>query len=83
MMNELWSRFPAFLDKAMAENPQKGEYFLPEVVDQLIQEGKAEVKVLKSCDKWYGVTYKEDKDSVVKAIQAMKNSGKYPQVLWK
>ncbi len=83
MMNELWSRFPDFLDKAMVENPQKGEYFLPAVVDRLIQEEHADVKVLKSCDKWYGVTYKEDKDSVVKAIQAMKNSGKYPQVLWK
>lgn len=62
---------------------KKESTFCPAVVDRLIQEEHADVKVLKSCDKWYGVTYKEDKDSVVKAIQAMKNSGKYPQVLWK
>ena len=53
------ARFPAFLDKALAENPLKGEYFLPGVVDQLIKEDKASVKVLQSQDRWYGVTYKE------------------------
>ncbi len=82
-MKEMEDRFPAFLDKAMAENPMKGEYFLPGVVDQLIQEGKAEVKVLKSADRWYGVTYKEDKDSVVDALQSMKDKGEYPDKLWK
>lgn len=83
MMKEMESRFPAFLDKAMVDNPMKGEYFLPGVVDQLIQEGKAEVKVLKSMDRWYGVTYKEDKESVVDALQSMKDKGEYPDVLWK
>lgn len=82
MIEEMEKRFPAFLDKALKENPQKGEYFLPEVVDALIQEGKAQVKVLTSTDKWYGVTYKEDKESVTAAIQAMKDSGKYPKYLW-
>ena len=76
-------RFPAFLDKAMEENPLKGEYFLPGIVDQLIQEGKADVRVLKSLDRWYGVTYKEDKQSVVDAIQSMKDKGEYPDKLWK
>lgn len=76
-------RFPAFLDQALAENPMKGEYFLPGVVDQLIQEGKADVRVLKSLDRWYGVTYKEDKESVVDAIQSMKDKGEYPDKLWK
>ena len=83
MMKELKERFPAFLDKAVVENPMKGEYFLPGVVDQLIQEGKAEVKVLNSMDRWYGVTYKEDKESVVDALQSMKDKGEYPDVLWK
>ena len=50
---------------------------------QLIKEDKAEVKVLKSADRWYGVTYKEDKESVVAALQSMKDKGEYPPKLWK
>ena len=83
MMAEMEAGFPAFLDKALEENPMKGEYFLPGVVDRLIKEGKAEAKVLLSRDRWYGVTYKEDKQSVVDALQAMKDKGEYPDVLWK
>lgn len=83
MMKEMEERFPAFLDNALKENPMKGEYFLPGVVDQLIKEGKARVKVLRSQDRWYGVTYREDKDSVVSALQSMKDKGEYPDVLWK
>ena len=83
MMKEMEARFPAFLDKALVDNPMKGEYFLPGVVDQLIQEGKAEAKVLKSMDRWYGVTYKEDKEGVVDALQSMKDKGEYPDVLFK
>ena len=51
-------------------------------IGDLIQEGKATVQVLKTDDKWYGVTYKEDKAFVVKAIQSLKDSGLYPQKLW-
>ena len=83
MMKEMEARFPAFLDNALSENPTKGEFFLPGVVDELIQEDKAEVKVLKSTDRWYGVTYKEDKESVVSAIKSMKENGLYPEILWK
>jgi dTDP-glucose pyrophosphorylase len=82
-VREMEERFPAFLDKALVENPLKGEYFLPGVVDQLIKEDKATVKVLHSHDKWYGVTYKEDKQSVVDALQSMKDKGLYPEKLWK
>ena len=82
-VDEMKKRFPAFLDRAMKENPLKGEYFLPGVVDQLIKEDKATVKVLKSADKWYGVTYKEDKQGVVDALQSMKDKGMYPDRLWK
>ena len=83
MMKEMEAGFPAALDKILAENPMKGEYFLPSVADRLIREGKAEVKVLKSQDRWYGVTYKEDKESVVSALQSMKDKGEYPDKLWK
>ena len=81
-MDEAWTRFPAFLDKALAENPLKGEYFLPSVVSQLIEEGKARVKVLRSGDKWYGVTYQADKPTVVAAIAEKTKSGLYPENLW-
>lgn len=83
MMKEMEVGFPAALDKILAENPLKGEYFLPGVVDRLLREGKAEIKVLKSRDRWYGVTYKEDKESVVSALQSMKDKGEYPDKLWK
>ena len=83
MMDEMISRFPAFLDDALVNNPIKGEYFLPGVVDQLLKEGKATVKVLNSHDKWYGVTYREDKETVVSALQSMKDNGLYPEKLWK
>lgn len=83
MMKEMEAGFPAALDKILAENPLKGEYFLPDEVDRLLREGKAEVKVLKSRDRWYGVTYKEDKESVVSALQSMKDKGEYPDKLWK
>ena len=66
----------------MEKNPLKCEYFLPFVVDELLGEKKATVKVLKSMDKWYGVTYKEDKPVVVAAIQKLKDDGLYPQKLW-
>ena len=81
-LDEAWKRFPAFLDKALAENPAKAEYFLPTVVSQLIDEGRARVKVLRSEDKWYGVTYREDKPTVVSAIAEKTKSGLYPDRLW-
>ena len=81
-MEELERRFPAFLEQCRETNPLKGEYFLPEVVSSLIREGKATVQVQRSEDKWYGVTYKEDKPQVTAAIQRMKEAGKYPEFLW-
>lgn len=81
-LKEAEARFPAFLGKALAENPLKGEYFLPSVVTQLLEEKKARVKVLRSTDKWYGVTYREDKPVVVNAIAEMTANGLYPDKLW-
>ena len=82
-LEEVQARFPAFLDKALEENPQKAEFYLPVAVDQLLSEGKAEVKVLESPDKWYGVTYAADKPQVMAALKAMTAQGKYPDGLWK
>ena len=81
-MGEAKKRFAAFLDKALAEDPMKGEYFLPSVVSQLLDEKRARVKVLRSTDKWYGVTYKEDKPVVVQAIADKTAAGLYPDNLW-
>lgn len=82
MIAELKNRFPEFLEIGLKINPLKCEYFLPSVVSELINEDKAEVKVLRSADKWYGVTYKEDKETVVDAIASMKARGDYPEKLW-
>ena len=81
-LEEVQARFPAFLDKALKENPLKGEFFLPLAVEQLLREKKATVKILTSPDKWYGVTYAADKPTVVAALKAMTDSGKYPDGLW-
>ena len=83
ILQELKKRFMEFLDTEAKKNPMKAEYFLPFVVDELIQEGKATAKVLKTSDRWYGVTYKEDKQMVMDAIQKMKDDGIYPDKLWK
>ena len=66
----------------MPSNPEKAEFFLPFVVNDLLAQDKAQVTVLSSADKWYGVTYKEDKEAVVAAIQAMTEQGLYPSPLW-
>jgi len=81
-IDEAERRFGAFLDKALEENPMKGEYFLPGVVEQLIREEKARVKVLRSEDQWYGVTYREDKPAVVAALEEKTAQGLYPEDLW-
>ena len=60
----------------------KCEYFLPSVVTELLEEEKATVTVLTSKDKWYGVTYKEDKPVVMAAIKDMKDNGVYPEQVW-
>ena len=82
ILTELEQRFTAFLTKNLPVNPLKCEYFLPFVVDELLKEHKASVKVLRSADKWYGVTYKEDKPQVMAAIRALKAQGLYPEKLW-
>lgn len=82
ILDEISKRFCVFLDEQLVKNPLKCEYFLPFVVDELLKEGRAEVKVLHSEDNWYGVTYKEDKKVVVDAVKALKAKGCYPETLW-
>ena len=78
-IKECAARFPAFLDNGIATNPEKCEFFLPTVVSELIKEGKADVKVLDNSDKWYGVTYKEDKETVTAAFKQLIADGVYPE----
>ena len=81
-MKELKARLPLFLKNDMPKNPEKAETFLPSSVSQLIDEGKATVKVLRTTDKWYGVTYAADKPTVIAALKALTADGKYPDGLW-
>ena len=81
-IDEAQARFPAFLDQILVSNPEKGEVYLPLVVGQMIHEGHTQVKVLPSHDKWYGVTYREDKPSVVQALADKTARGEYPENLW-
>lgn len=82
LMDELEKRFVKFLDEDLPKNPEKAEYFLPFVVDELLQEDKAAAKVLPTPDVWHGVTYKEDKPQVMAAIGELKSKGLYPDILW-
>ena len=82
ILKELNERFPKFLAENLEKNPMKCEFFLPSVVGELLAEDKAVVDVLTSQDRWYGVTYQEDKQMVMDAIAKMKADGVYPEKLW-
>ncbi len=81
-LQEIKAGFASFLEEGLANNPLKCEYFLPSVVTRLLEADQATVSVLTSKDKWYGVTYKEDKAVVMNAIQSMKDNGVYPEQVW-
>ena len=81
-LKEIENGFESFLEEGLKKNPLKCEYFLPTVVSNLLAAEKATVAVLTSEDKWYGVTYKEDKPVVVNAIKNFKEAGLYPEQLW-
>ena len=82
-MQQLWNHFPAFYENAMKTNPLKGEYFLPFVVNDTMQDGQATAKLLHTDSKWYGVTYQEDLPGVKEAIARMIREGEYPSPLFK
>ena len=80
-LEEATELFPKALNEILAKNPLKGEYFLPAIVQQMLTEGRATMKVLTSPDKWYGVTYAADKPVVVAALKKMTEDGIYPEKL--
>ena len=82
MLDQLWARFPAFLDRQMPADPLKCEYYLPAVANAVLQEKLGTVRVLECGEVWHGVTYREDLQSVVDAIAALKEAGVYPALLW-
>jgi len=80
LMQALEARFPAFLEGAAGN--LKAEYFLPSVVDAMVKEGRATVDVLPVRERWFGVTYQEDKPIVKAAIGKLVEAGTYPSPLW-
>ncbi len=82
-LKEVEARFPLFLANDVPGNPAKAEYFLPRTVGELLAENKASVKVLRSKDRWFGVTYAADKPAVVAELKKMQEDGLYPDGLWK
>lgn len=87
----MWGLPPKFLDmleagfadflQNLGDNAMKAEYLLPKIIDKLLADGKAEVTLLETGDKWFGVTYKEDKPAVVKAIKELIAQGVYDNKL--
>lgn len=85
-------RYPEFLDflaedfkdflANVEEGDLKSEYLLPNIVDKLLKEERANVKVLETQDRWFGVTYKEDKETVQEAFKELIADGVYVETLW-
>lgn len=80
-LDELESGFKKFLSD-LKQDDVKSEYLLPMIVDGLIKENRADVSVLETRDKWFGVTYKEDKPVVVESIRKLIEQGEYPEKLY-
>ena len=74
--------FSTFLSN-ISDNPMKKEYLLPNIVAELLREDRINVKVLETHDKWFGVTYAEDKEYVQNAFKQLIENGVYPEKLWK
>ena len=82
MMDAIEEYFAAFLQENLPKNPLCCEYYLPYVVNRLIEDKRATARVLPCEEKWYGVTYMEDLPGVRQAIETLKDAGKYPHALW-
>ena len=82
LLEEFTGRFAGFLQKNLAENPLKCEYYLPMVVNAQLEEKRGTIRVLNTDEVWYGMTYQADVFSVQNAIAAMKKNGRYPEHLW-
>lgn len=82
IMRELEEGFTRFFREEVPADPMKAEYYLPTAAGALVRTGQASVKVLPSTDRWYGMTYKEDKKMVEQAMKELKKKGVYPGHLW-
>lgn len=82
ILQEIQDRLSLEIKEILNENPLKGEFFLPKVVDDMIKNDRVDVAVIKTPEKWFGVTYAEDKEGVVKAIRTLVDEGVYPEALW-
>ena len=82
LIDEIEKYFIEFLSTEVKENPLKSEFYIPLLVRDMLVAKKCTVDVIETDDKWFGVTYKEDKPDVVKSITALVNEGKYPEKLW-
>lgn len=82
-IEELETGFTGFLKNLSAKEAGKAEYLLPTIVDQLLKEDRVDLSVLKSSDKWFGVTYKEDVPLVIADFKKLLEEGVYPEKLWK
>ncbi|MFH1512020.1 MAG: sugar phosphate nucleotidyltransferase [Bacillota bacterium] len=82
MTRYLQELFPAFLDRALKENVEQAEFYLPFAVDELLSQGRARVKVYQTSERWYGVTYRQDRPLVEHALRNLALEGAYPENLW-
>lgn len=80
LFGQLRQQFTAFL-QATNQN-EKGEFYIPAVVNALIQAGQARCRVLRTADSWFGVTYREDRPRVIGSVRALIARGDYPERLW-
>jgi NDP-sugar pyrophosphorylase family protein len=83
VMSDIEAGFPAFMESALASGQEQEEYLLPKLMDSLLRMGRADVRVLRSQDRWHGVTYQDDKPVVRAAIRELKRQGVYPEKLWR
>ena len=81
-LDEAGARFPTLLRRALDCHPERGEVQLPVMVADLLDRGRAQVRVLSSGEQWFGVTYREDKPSVLDALRTKTEAGQYPENLW-
>lgn len=82
LIDEIEKYFIEFLSTEVKENPLKSEFYIPLLIRDMLAAKKCTVDVIETDDKWFGVTYKEDKPDVVKSITALVNEGRYPEKLW-
>ncbi|MFA6518371.1 MAG: nucleotidyltransferase [Candidatus Shapirobacteria bacterium] len=81
-ITELETQFPKFLAEKVPQNPEKAEFLLPNIIGNMAREGRAKVKVLSTGEKWFGVTYQEDRPRIIESIKQLIDSGAYPPKLF-